>query len=213
MADAKLPRTMVAQRERPYDWIGTYAGEKLGLMLEDAEALGVLRSEAVEILRFCLPALEQQVERTCLAGMFLRQGGGLDTPYGFPRCPHYPVIVSALRATGDPARPLVAETMGGIIEHWLRSSESVARQDWFPVIAAMRGGWPAVSFALTAKFAAAHMAETIVEEFAARTQQTPAEQLVLLTVAAGDQSYLRGFCGLVGLPGLEAPADAIAGVA
>jgi hypothetical protein len=207
MFNSTLRRTLTAQRERPFDWIGVLAGESLELLLEDAIASEVLRSETAAILRFCLPGLEQRVERTCLAGMQMTSAG-LDPHYGFPCSPCYPVVISVLQATGNPARPVAPTTMGGIIECWPQA-DSAAKRDWYPVIAATaRGGWPAVSLAVTAKVACQRGASaTIRERFAA--PHDPAEQLVVMVLAAGDADYSVGFAGLVTLPGLQIPADAI----
>lgn len=209
MADAQLPRTMAAQHDRPFDWVGVLAGELLKSLLDDAEARGALSFDTTHILRLCLPGLERHVEGMCPVGMQLTPAG-LGTPYGFPCTGDYPMIIAVLHGTGDPAERVAAATLSGTIKCWPSERPAgSAKRDWNSIIAATaRGDWPAASLAVTARLARQPGAiGSIIEHFA--THRDPTKQLVVTVLAAGDADGSVGVASVISLPGFELPTDAI----
>jgi hypothetical protein len=209
MADAQLSRTMAAQRDQPFDWIGVMAGELMESLLDDAEASGTLSFVTTHILRLCLPGLERHIEGMCPAGMQLTSAG-LCTPYGFPRTLDYPMIIAVLNGTGDPAEPVAAATLSGTIKCWPSERPAgTAKQDWKSIIdATAQGNWPAASSAVTAWLARQPGAiGTITEHFAAH--RDPTKQLVVAVLAGGDADGSVGVACVIALPGFELPTDAI----
>jgi hypothetical protein len=208
-----LPRTIGAARARPYDWVGILATEQLEVLLDDAEAHDVLSRVTTRVLHCCLPALERHIEAMCPVDIE-RALAGPWTPssYGFPRTAGYPVVISVLHPTGDPAAPVGAPAvLSGIVESWPSECGEGSRfaTHWHPIIATtVRGNWPAAGHAVTARLARQRGGiKTITELFAA--SHDPAEQLVLVVLAAGDAEASVGATFVISLPGFELPADAI----
>jgi hypothetical protein len=205
----QLPRTFSAARARPYGWAGVLAVEELEILLDDAEAHDLLSPGTTGVLRGCLPALERHIEGMCPIDI-LGALAGPWTPsvYGFPRTAGYPVVISVLHPTGDPAAPVGAATLSGIIESWPseRGKGSRFATHWHPIIATTaRGNWPAAAVALTARLARQRGRIRAITEFFAASQ--PAGQGVLVVLAGGDAEASVGATFVISLPAFQPAGD------
>jgi hypothetical protein len=208
----QLPRTIATARARPYDWVGVLAAEQLEMLLNEAEARGALSRATTRVLHRCLPALERHIEGMCPVDV-QRALSGPWTPssYGFPRTAGYPVVISVLYPTGYPATPVgTPATLDGIIESWPAEcgDGSPFAKHWHPIIATTaRGNWPAAGLAVTARLARQPGRIRRITEFFAASHD-PAEQLVLVVLAAGDAEASVGATFVISLPAFQLRADA-----
>jgi hypothetical protein len=209
MSDALFPRSTAAQRARPCGWIGIYAGEQLERFISDTETIGALSFATTRRLRLCLQGVERHVEGMCHAGV-KTTAAGLPTRYGFPRSTDCPWIASVLYENeDDPAQPAVKATMSGLIRGWTSErSEDVTQRGWPPIVTATaRGDWPAAGAAVIDWMARCPgTLKALTDRFA---RQDPREQYALIMLGAGSAGRAAGMAGVVSLPALDLPADAI----
>jgi hypothetical protein len=209
MSDALFPRTTAAQRARPCGWIGIYAGEQLERFISDTEMVGALSFATTRRLRRCLPGVERHVEGMRPAGVETTSVG-LSTRYGFPRSADCPWIASVLYENeDDAAAPAVMATMSGHIRCWTSErSEDVTQRGWPPIVTATtRGDWPAAGAAVIEWMAGCPgTLQALTDRFA---RQDPREQYALIMLGAGNAGRAAGMAGVVSLPALDLPADAI----
>jgi hypothetical protein len=201
-----FPRTQAAQRESEADWIGIYAGEQLELQLRAAQLAGTLSAEAEQLLRCCLSGVEEAIEACCPVALTAGRCG-LTTGYGFPRTAGYPVLVAALQLPGAGQEVPQLTIVQGVLDRFSnRSCVRGAGERRRLLSAAHAGQWPALGRELRAYIGreGGISIATLFDDPHVRHLQS-----VLLVLTAGDAEASCCAYGVVSLPAIDVPAEAL----